>query len=129
MTQAIGRARRYGQEKRVHIYRFVALRTIDVDIMEQRERRADAIWDSGSPQHELSKRNRDEERQEQRSTSTDKERTILVRDAQGRFALVPRSWIENRRGQSKRRIEVEDIESFGSLVKFSEMFGQDDSEL
>lgn len=36
MTQAIGRARRFGQEKTVHIYQFLALRTIDVDIIEER---------------------------------------------------------------------------------------------
>ncbi|KAI9846132.1 MAG: hypothetical protein M1838_001391 [Thelocarpon superellum] len=35
-TQAIGRARRYGQKKMVHIYRFVSLKTIDVDILESR---------------------------------------------------------------------------------------------
>ncbi|KAI9675585.1 MAG: hypothetical protein M1817_000951 [Caeruleum heppii] len=36
MTQAIGRARRYCQKKTVHIYRFVSLKTIDVDILEMR---------------------------------------------------------------------------------------------
>lgn len=35
-TQAIGRARRYGQRKTVHIYRFLSLKTIDVDIIEER---------------------------------------------------------------------------------------------
>lgn len=35
-TQAIGRALRYGQKKKVHIYRFISLRTIDVDILEER---------------------------------------------------------------------------------------------
>lgn len=37
MTQCIGRAKRYGQQKTVHVYRFVALRTIDVDILQERE--------------------------------------------------------------------------------------------
>lgn len=36
MTQAIGRARRWGQEKLVHVYHFVTTKTIDVDIIEQR---------------------------------------------------------------------------------------------
>lgn len=36
MTQAIGRARRYGQVKHVHIYHFAALKTIDVDTMQVR---------------------------------------------------------------------------------------------
>ena len=36
MKQAIGRARRHGQEKVVHIYEFVTSKTVDVDILEQR---------------------------------------------------------------------------------------------
>ena len=39
MTQCIGRAKRYGQQKTVHIYRFAALKTIDVDILQEREQR------------------------------------------------------------------------------------------
>jgi hypothetical protein len=35
-TQAIGRARRYGQKKVVHIHRFLALKTIDVDVIQER---------------------------------------------------------------------------------------------
>lgn len=38
-TQAIGRARRYGQQKMVHIYRFFSLKTIDVEILEQRTKK------------------------------------------------------------------------------------------
>ncbi len=37
--QCIGRARRYGQTKTVHIYRFIALQTIDVDVIYQREQK------------------------------------------------------------------------------------------
>ncbi|KAI5287479.1 hypothetical protein KEM52_001567, partial [Ascosphaera acerosa] len=36
MTQAVGRARRYGQEKHVHIYHFLTLNTIEVNIFEER---------------------------------------------------------------------------------------------
>jgi hypothetical protein len=36
MAQAAGRARRFGQTKRVHIYQFLASMTIDVDIIEKR---------------------------------------------------------------------------------------------
>jgi SNF2 family DNA or RNA helicase len=36
MTQAIGRARRFGQTKRVHVYHYLANKTIDVDIIEKR---------------------------------------------------------------------------------------------
>ena len=35
--QCIGRARRYGQSKMVHVYDFLALHTIDVDITEDRQ--------------------------------------------------------------------------------------------
>ncbi|KFY20881.1 hypothetical protein V491_03351 [Pseudogymnoascus sp. VKM F-3775] len=36
MTQAVGRARRYGQTKAVHTYHFLSLKTIDVDTFESR---------------------------------------------------------------------------------------------
>ncbi|PGH06832.1 hypothetical protein AJ80_08105 [Polytolypa hystricis UAMH7299] len=36
MAQAIGRSRRYGQQKHVHIYHFLTLNTIEVNIFEQR---------------------------------------------------------------------------------------------
>jgi hypothetical protein len=36
MTQAVGRARRYGQCKPVHTYHFLSLKTIDVDTFESR---------------------------------------------------------------------------------------------
>ncbi|KAI1921015.1 hypothetical protein LOZ12_001185 [Ophidiomyces ophidiicola] len=38
MAQAIGRSRRYGQQKHVHIYHFLALNTVEVNIFEQRRR-------------------------------------------------------------------------------------------
>lgn len=38
MAQATGRSRRYGQQKHVHIYHFLALKTIEVNIFEQRRR-------------------------------------------------------------------------------------------
>lgn len=36
MTQAMGRARRYGQTKPVHIYNFLSLKTIDIDTLQLR---------------------------------------------------------------------------------------------
>jgi len=36
MTQAIGRARRNGQTKHVHVYHFLTVATIDVDYFEAR---------------------------------------------------------------------------------------------
>jgi hypothetical protein len=40
MTQAIGRAVRYGQNKEVFIYRFLSLNTIDVEIAQERSKKA-----------------------------------------------------------------------------------------
>ncbi|KAL9602375.1 MAG: hypothetical protein Q9179_002557 [Wetmoreana sp. 5 TL-2023] len=37
ITQCIGRSLRYGQQKTVHVYRIVALETVDVDLLEWRE--------------------------------------------------------------------------------------------
>lgn len=36
MTQAIGRSRRYGQRRHVHVYHLLAKHTIDVNIFQQR---------------------------------------------------------------------------------------------
>ncbi|KAJ9627044.1 hypothetical protein H2203_003504 [Taxawa tesnikishii (nom. ined.)] len=49
MTQAIGRVRRPGQRKTIFVYRFIALDTIDVDILEHRERRRNALTERGAP--------------------------------------------------------------------------------
>jgi hypothetical protein len=40
MQQAIGRSIRYGQKRCVHIYHLLALKTIDIDIFEQRRHQA-----------------------------------------------------------------------------------------
>lgn len=50
MAQAIGRARRHGQKQHIHVYRIAALHTIDVDILEHRERRVSAITEQGAPE-------------------------------------------------------------------------------
>ena len=38
-TQCIGRAKRYGQRKTVHVYDFLALNTIDVDLYQEQEKK------------------------------------------------------------------------------------------
>ena len=43
MAQAVGRVRRHGQKRPIHVYRICALHTIDVDILEHREHRRDAL--------------------------------------------------------------------------------------
>ncbi|KAF1963578.1 hypothetical protein CC80DRAFT_433272 [Byssothecium circinans] len=112
MAQAIARCRRYQQTKKVHIYHFAALRTIDVDILEHRHKRLDAISDATlrSP-----------------AKSTKKEKTKLVRTRKGAMALVPLSWLAN---EAFREIVDVDEESdrFTSLINFSETFegGEDE---
>lgn len=45
MMQAIGRSRRFGQTKRVHVYHFLAAKTIDVDIFEKRSQKVLKVID------------------------------------------------------------------------------------
>ncbi|KAH9906719.1 hypothetical protein F4778DRAFT_593225 [Xylariomycetidae sp. FL2044] len=48
MRQALGRAVRHGQKKKVHIYHFVTERTVEVDILRLRQR-STIYWKSGEP--------------------------------------------------------------------------------
>ncbi|KAF2688013.1 hypothetical protein K458DRAFT_294513 [Lentithecium fluviatile CBS 122367] len=117
MAQAIARSRRYRQEKNVYIYHFAALRTIDVDILEHRHKHLDAIYGPGSALRMPLKCER-------------KERTKMVRNRKGVVALVPYSWLANE--ESRKDIDVdEELESFTSLLTFSETFktdGDDDDD-
>ena len=45
--QCIGRARRFGQMKMVYVYRFLALKTIDVDIIQNRSGKRLVLEDKG----------------------------------------------------------------------------------
>ena len=47
MTQAIGRSHRFGQLKDVHIYHFLALSTIDVNIIQDRRQKVLVEMDDG----------------------------------------------------------------------------------
>jgi hypothetical protein len=109
MEQAIARSRRYGQDKKVHIYHFAALRTIDVDILEHRHKRKDGVTDVIAPVHLP-------------STPLEKrERTKLVKNDRGQMALVPLSWLKNTSVRTMMGVE-EDPENFTSLINFSETF-------
>ena len=112
MEQAIARSRRYGQEKKVKIYHFAALRTVDVDILEHRHKRKDGITDVRSavplPSTLLEK----------------SEKTRLVKNAKGNMALVPVSWVADGAVRKKMGVD-EDPESFTSLINFSETFKGD----
>ena len=109
MTQAIARSRRYGQEKKVHIHHFAALRTIDVDILEHRHKRTNGITTAKStarmPKESL----------------TAREKTRLVKNKQGSMALVPISWLADEKTRKGLGVE-EEPESFTSLINFSETF-------
>lgn len=51
MTQAVGRARRYGQTKAVHTYHFLSLKTIDVDSYESRNHVVLDHEDTAAPEY------------------------------------------------------------------------------
>lgn len=138
MAQAIGRVRRHGQNKHIHVYRIVALDTIDVDILEHRERRVNALTEQGAPAitppaaaaaRQLAEADdvHDEVHDEKA------ERTQLVKEG-GHFSLRPHSWLvrgdeEAETGEAdkvKRRNRVMGWEDFSSLVKFSGAYTEDD---
>ncbi|KAF1848463.1 uncharacterized protein K460DRAFT_308788 [Cucurbitaria berberidis CBS 394.84] len=113
MVQAIARSRRYGQKKKVHIYHVLALHTIDVDVFEHRHRRSDGITASRSaiklPE----------------ASSTDKEKTKLIKNNARQMASVPASWLLD---EPKRRLlnVKENPDSFTSLISLSEAFENED---
>ncbi|KAF2772471.1 hypothetical protein EJ03DRAFT_324490 [Teratosphaeria nubilosa] len=124
MAQAVGRVRRHGQKKKIFVYRFVALDTIDVDILEHREKRVDALVERGAP----------EIRAPQSLANSDEakpERTQLVKE-DGRFSLRPQFWLVTSGQNSddaakvKGKSRVSGWEDFSSLVKFSRAYTEDD---
>ncbi|KAI7150859.1 hypothetical protein KC352_g28633 [Hortaea werneckii] len=130
MAQAIGRVRRHKQKKPIYVYRLVALDTIDVDILEHRERRVDALVERDCPPIERPSSSavldvNDEPK---------KERTQLVKDKDGRFSLRPQSWLI-KCGADQQMEEVDKVkgknrvlgwEDFSSLIKFSKAYTEDD---
>lgn len=114
MAQAIARCRRYGQKKTVHIYHFAALRTIDVDILEHRHKRFDAVHSPESTLRMLPK-------------AKSKERTKLVRNRKGVIALVPVSWLADDQSREMMGVDREPA-SFASLIHFSDTFATGDGD-
>ncbi|KAL1629414.1 hypothetical protein SLS54_001163 [Diplodia seriata] len=119
MVQSVGRARRYGQQRPVHVYRFIAPHTIDVDIVEQRELRSTALR---------------QESQEMAAPfepgKADYEGVRVVEDALGGTMVVPKSWIEDIRKAHQHGVLLsagggEEVERFNSLSKFSDAYAQD----
>ncbi|KAF2195509.1 hypothetical protein K469DRAFT_649543 [Zopfia rhizophila CBS 207.26] len=112
MTQAIARSRRYRQEKTVHIYHFAALRTIDVDVMEHRHKRFDGIFPD---RHRILYEGRQ-----------DREKTKLVKNTLGIMMLLPISWLADDEACEDLGIDTTNLESFTSLINFSETFEDED---
>ncbi|KAF2711651.1 hypothetical protein K504DRAFT_375054 [Pleomassaria siparia CBS 279.74] len=113
MAQAVARSRRFGQKKKVFIYHCAALRTIDVDIMEKRHKRVDAIEEAaGSPI------------QTPDTISNKREKTKLIRKTSGRMALVPVSWVTDE--EKRAKLGVEENQKFTSLITFSDRYQYDE---
>ena len=134
MAQAIGRVRRHGQKKEIHVYRIIALDTIDVDILEHRERRTDSLTEQGTAkivppratkQHDMNK-------------EPVAERCQLVKE-DGKFSLRPHAWLVRcgadgddddddsaDMAKVKGKNRVGGWEDFSSLVKFSRAYTEDD---
>lgn len=119
MAQAIARCRRYGQRKKVHIYHFAALSTIDIDILEHRHKRSDALKSPGCPIQTPPKFAQATDKEQKKT----KVNTRMVRAAKNTLALVPVSWLEDE--QARKSLGVKGDEVFKSLIHFSETFEDD----
>jgi hypothetical protein len=105
MEQAIGRVRRYGQEKDVHVHHFVALNTVDVDILERHYRRSDVLLESvPSPMN---------------VDGDAMEHTKLAHNRRGDLMLVPKSQLANSGKASNLHIDLKNTGHYRSLAKFS----------
>lgn len=126
MAQAIGRVRRHGQEKRIHVYRICALHTIDVDILQHREQRTSAITEQGAPAIKTPRA----ALEVVQNGHTKPQRVQLVRE-NGMFSLRPKNWL-HKAGVDDDGADMEKglgaslvagWEDFSSQIKFSRAFG------
>lgn len=115
MLQAIRRCHRFGQKETVHVYRYVALRTVDVNIIENRERSLiEPLWEDAEAQIV------------QQKPGQKQEVSKIVRVEKGRkkgLALAPLSWIEQHAGEIAEGDFAADIE----LSMAYEEVGDDDA--
>ncbi|KAF2495114.1 hypothetical protein BU16DRAFT_561418 [Lophium mytilinum] len=111
MEQAIGRARRYGQKKTVHVYHFVALNTIDVDIMQRHYRRSNVLREG-----EFTPMNMNDQ------DDASSQNTQLVHNRKGDIILVPQQWLYDDKKAKKLDIDQSDKGDYHSLFQFSETF-------
>lgn len=99
MKQSIARARRYGQMKKVYIHRYATLSTIDVDILEHRERRSDALYADGTvvKKQRMVRNSMDvdgsfEDTRDDCEDEERKERIKMIKDKTGLVRFAPISW-------------------------------------
>ncbi|KAI5209980.1 hypothetical protein E4T39_00528 [Aureobasidium subglaciale] len=133
MAQGIGRVRRPGQNKPIHVYRIIALNTIDVDILEQRERDTRVLYDQ-----------QDTDASKMQIVGHDFEGIVdgklqkpdkmqLIRDKDGRIKLVPRTMLLQRAIEDKEDHHIYEsgsrvlgYEKFNALLKFSRHYTDED---
>ncbi|KAK5116911.1 hypothetical protein LTR62_006632 [Meristemomyces frigidus] len=130
-AQTIGRVRRHGQTKPIKVYTVFSPFTIDVDILEHRERRTDAITELHAG---VVERPAIAEALDVRPTVLP-ERTQLVKE-EGVYSLRPQSWLTRCTGADcgdgddiarvQGRGRVMGWEDYSSLVKFSRAYAEDD---
>jgi hypothetical protein len=114
MLQAIRRAHRFGQKKIVHIYRCVALQTIDVNIIENRERSLSGpIWENLDVPVRLSAVHHIEQK-------TELSKLVNVGK---QMALAPRTWVEKH----KTDIATKDFAADVQLSSCYEELDQEDA--
>lgn len=129
MAQAIGRVRRHGQTRPIHVYRICALHTIDVDILEHREHRTNALVQPGAPAINPPMAAVELEQCDPPA----RERLQLVKE-NDKYSLRPKSWLykcdvdndEEEMAKQQSWGRVAGWEDFSSQVKFSRAFAGDE---
>ncbi|TID22279.1 c-5 cytosine-specific dna [Venturia nashicola] len=110
MLQATRRCHRFGQKKTVHVYRYVALRTVDVNIIENRERTlGEPLWEHAEAQTVP------------RKPGQKQEMAKIVRVARGAktgLALAPMSWVEKHMDRIAEGEFAADIELSSAYEDF-----------
>lgn len=117
MKQAMGRAIRTGQEKIVHIHHFIGLKTVDVDILQQRHKRSDALRAFSYYKRAISHSTK-----RKASKQSPLETTKLIRDVEGGYALVPISWLSDPKKAGIGGVRVGESEDFSTLIRFSDIY-------
>lgn len=100
MLQATRRCHRFGQTKTVHVYRYVALKTIDVNIIENRERSlVEPLWEDADAQIVQQQVDQEPELAQ-----------IVELKVGGRRGLAPLSWVEKHADEIAEENFAADVE-------------------